>query len=60
MNLFELYVRFMIWLGAAPPKGYEYLLPIEERMPMTEIDWLPSVEQESVMEEDLPAWLREG
>ena len=26
-GLYTLYIRFMIWLGAAPPEGYEYLLP---------------------------------
>jgi hypothetical protein len=26
MGLYELYVRFMVWLGAAPPPGYEHLL----------------------------------
>jgi hypothetical protein len=26
-SVYILYIRFMIWLGAAPPEGYEYLLP---------------------------------
>lgn len=26
----ELYIRFMVWLGAAPPPGYEYLIRGEE------------------------------
>ncbi len=26
MGIYELYVRFMVWLGAAPPPGYEHLL----------------------------------
>ncbi len=25
----ELYIRFMVWLGAAPPSGYEHLIPDE-------------------------------
>lgn len=27
--LSEIYIRFMVWLGAAPPPGYEYLVPAE-------------------------------
>ncbi len=27
----DLYIRLMVWLGAAPPPGYEFLLPPEER-----------------------------
>jgi len=26
MKLYDLYVRFLVWLGAAPPPGYEHLL----------------------------------
>jgi hypothetical protein len=26
MKLYDLYVRFLVWLGAAPPSGYEHLL----------------------------------
>jgi hypothetical protein len=29
-KLYELYIRFMVWLGAAPPPGYEHLLPLDE------------------------------
>lgn len=29
-SLYELYIRFMVWLGAAPPPGYEHLLPAGE------------------------------
>jgi hypothetical protein len=31
MGLYELWVRLMVWLGAAPLPGYEYLLPEAER-----------------------------
>jgi LysM repeat protein len=31
--LFDIYVRFMVWLGAEPPPGYEHLLPTEEAGP---------------------------
>ncbi|HXV42929.1 MAG TPA: LysM peptidoglycan-binding domain-containing protein, partial [Anaerolineae bacterium] len=26
----DLYVRFMVWLGAEPPAGYEYLVGVEK------------------------------
>ena len=29
-SLYDLYIRFLVWLGAAPPEGYENLLPPEE------------------------------
>lgn len=29
---YEPYIRLMVWLGATPPEGYEYLLPVEERL----------------------------
>ncbi|MBN1220006.1 MAG: LysM peptidoglycan-binding domain-containing protein [Anaerolineae bacterium] len=31
--LYDVYVRFLVWLGAAPPAGYEYLLPMDEASP---------------------------
>ena len=31
MFFYKLYVSFMVWLGAAPPKGYEHLLLAENR-----------------------------
>jgi hypothetical protein len=30
MSFHDLYVRFLVWLGAAPPSGYEHLLSEEE------------------------------
>ena len=31
MNIiYELYVRFMVWLGATPPEEYDYLLPNQQ------------------------------
>ncbi len=32
-KLYDLYIRLLVWLGAAPPEGYENLLPPEERRP---------------------------
>ena len=26
MNIYKLYIRFMVWLGAAPPEGFEHFL----------------------------------
>ncbi|MDX1521793.1 MAG: putative glycoside hydrolase, partial [Anaerolineae bacterium] len=33
-QLNELYIRFLIWLGAAPPPGYEHLMPGQELGPV--------------------------
>lgn len=30
----EVYIRFMVWLGAAPPSGYEHLVPEEWTKPI--------------------------
>ncbi|MBN1991478.1 MAG: LysM peptidoglycan-binding domain-containing protein [Anaerolineae bacterium] len=32
-TLKDLYIRFLVWLGAAPPPGYEYLLSADEAGP---------------------------
>jgi hypothetical protein len=68
MKLNELYIHFLIWLGAAPPAGYKYLLPNEKKKfirPSKQIEAInPSpikANQEGwVTEEDLPDWLKEG
>lgn len=41
--LYDTYVRFLVWLGAAPPPGYEHLLP-----PAKPKAALPPVKQASV------------
>jgi hypothetical protein len=64
---YELYVRLLIWLGAEPPEGYEYLLPVAERMktPSTATSTLSAQEEHRlededsyISEEDLPGWLQ--
>jgi hypothetical protein len=34
MKLYDWYVRFLIWLGAAPPPGYEHLLKQDGGQPV--------------------------
>ena len=67
--LYDLYVRFMIWLGAAPPSGYEHLLPKTKKV-NTQPDSNqnsgfekrvegPIIDEEWVTEDELPEWLKE-
>ena len=56
VNMFyELYIRFMIWLGAAPPPGYEHFLTGEDQA---------TLETEMVQDDpheihELPPWVDE-
>lgn len=67
MKFYELYIRFLVWLGAAPPSGYEYLLPKDKNKEITLPDQIESTPPSSleteedgrIAEEDLPDWLKD-
>lgn len=65
-KLYDYYIRFLVWLGAEPPPGYEYLLSDELNKDMISADQgkienSPIVGDDHegfVTEEDLPDWLK--
>ena len=67
MRFYDLYIRFLVWLGAAPPPGYEYLLTKDKNMDSPLPDRIESAppssskmeEDEQIAEEDLPDWLKD-